>query len=181
MKIPKICNLVLSIALLASPLIYQISKTSPATAETLEKNANSKFKTYTIKNAFAISYPTKWQVYRNDTYYIYITSQTPRYSEIWPDNFIKTDVSIQPESLETSLKNHLSNISEDKLLKREKIRINNREAYRISSTDGEVNTIVTFVKYPQNKTASIASFHAPSNSKILPTIYKIHNSFKVLR
>lgn len=173
----------LSTLLITLPLTNQISYITTATAQNTRTNTKYKFKTYAIKNVYSIDYPIGWQAARSpEDYYTIITNRTPRYLEHWPYDFIKTDISLSTNSLKTSLKNMNNKSDSDvKIMEQEKIMVNNREAYRFLVSNPEMNLIITLVKYPGNKTASIITFYNPDNYQILPTIYKIHNSFKVLK
>ncbi|MEA5620894.1 hypothetical protein VB711_24095 [Cronbergia sp. UHCC 0137] len=186
MKLQKLTNIILISTLVLTPIVYQtinISKTIAANnINNTKQNIRSQFKTYTLNRTISISYPSKWLFFKADDNYVYVTNKQPKFTEFWPYGFIKTDIAIEPASLKDRLKYYTStNELVTGILKVENIRINNRDGYRILSTNGEINIISTIGYVSANRTVSINTFHNAKNTKILPTVYKIHNSLKVLK
>ncbi|MFM7407909.1 MAG: hypothetical protein ACKO3K_14960 [Cuspidothrix sp.] len=186
MKVQKLTNIILISTLIFTPIVYQTIHISKTTAQTNSKNTRqntSEFTTYILNRIISITYPSKWLFFKADGNYIYLTNRQPKLAVPWPYDFIKTDITIEEAALQSKLGDY-TNTSlgmEKDILKVEKMRINNRDAYRIWSTDGETNIISTLVYVSANRTASVNTFHNPSNTKILPTVYRIHNSLNVLR
>ncbi|MTJ15363.1 hypothetical protein FJR11_22925 [Anabaena sp. UHCC 0187] len=186
MKLQKVSNIILITTLVLTPIVDQTIHIFKTTAETNSKNTKqntAQFKTYILNRTISFNYPSKWLFFKVDNNYIYITNRQPKFAAPWPYDFIKTDITIEVASLKdkaTEYSNTKAGLERD-ILKVEKIRINNRDSYRIWSTDGETNTISTLVYVSANRTASINTFHNPGNTKILPTVYKIHDSIKVIR
>jgi hypothetical protein len=186
MKLQEITNIILISPLLLIPIVYQTINIPKTTAETnltnTKQSTHSQVKTYILNRTISISYPSKWIFSKSSPNYIIITNKPPKYAESWPYDFIKTDITIEEVSLQDALSNYTSNTGMEKdILKVEKIRINNREGYRIWSIGEHSNVVSTLVYVSANRTASVNTFHNPKNTKILPTVYKIHNSLKVLR
>ncbi len=100
----------------------------------------------------------------------------------FPDYLIKTDLTILDEKFQIALNKIASPPKEDgaRLIKRENAKVDGKNAVRLWFTGKEGEMLITLLPYKQNKTAYIITFYTKNNSKIAPTIERMHLSFKSL-
>lgn len=164
----------------------QIStRRNPSTATTYQGNSVlAKFKTYVENKVYSISYPLEWFITRSHRELAYITNQkmTTTGEGGFPPDFIKTDVQIISENFQTSFTQHLTFSQEDgdRLVKKENMKIDGKNAVRLWYSGGETETVMTLLPYKDNNTVCIATFYTTNNSNYIPVIEKMHSSFKVL-
>ena len=71
-------------------------------------------------------------------------------------------------------------IEGSRIIKRENVRIEGKNAVRLWLTDSEGETLLTFLPYKPNKKAYMITFYTKNNSHLLPLIERMHSSFKSL-
>jgi hypothetical protein len=139
--------------------------------------------TYTEPNLFSVQYPGNWLVQKNvSNYFIFWNRCTSRPGgSPAPPDLIKTDITIIDGSLETVTEQPIGFRST--LTRRSKLTIGGQDAVRFWYSDGSFdfpNTIVSYVRYTDNQTFSIASYYTASNSNAVDTIQRFHGSFRLL-
>ncbi|MBP5971716.1 hypothetical protein HW132_02945 [Brasilonema sp. CT11] len=142
------------------------------------------FQTYVENKVYSISYPLGWFLTRSCSELAYITNikMAKRGGGIISQNFIKTDVQIISEKIQTTFSENLSYSEEngDRLVKKEKINVDGKNGMRMWYSSGETETMITLLPYKDNYTACITTFYTRNNSNYIPIFEKIHSSFKVL-
>ncbi|MBW4612160.1 MAG: hypothetical protein KME21_02565 [Desmonostoc vinosum HA7617-LM4] len=153
----------------------------------------SKFKTFNLPNEFSVSYPARWFIQHttnppNTTprELVIITNLKPSKigSGELPPNLIKTDIQINPESLETSIQKVIQSRNDnqdEKITKFGKIFIGGKEAFRAWISGIEGKSILTLVRHGNKETVSIISFYSEQNPAAIPIIQRLHNSFRSYR
>ncbi len=148
----------------------------------ISASANTKFKTFVEKRTYSIAYPQNWFVKRAWKYLAHITNR--RMPETGgdgiPDYLIKTDVQIIEENFQAFSRELSSFIEGSRIIKRESVRIDGKNAVRLWSTDSENETLVTLLPYKPNKTVYMTTYYTKNNSHLLPLIERMHSSFKSL-
>ncbi|MBD2443107.1 hypothetical protein H6G25_07820 [Dolichospermum sp. FACHB-1091] len=148
----------------------------------ISASANTKFKTFVEKRTYSIAYPQNWFVRRIWRNLAHITNR--RIPETGgdgiPDYLIKTDVQIIEENFQAFSRELSSFIEGSRIIKRENVRIDGKNAVRLWLTDSENETLLTFLPYKRNKTAYMITFYIKNNSHLLPLIERMHSSFKSL-
>lgn len=168
-----------------APIFYSL-KSESAVAQNINVSTNTKFQTFVAKKLYSIAYPQGWFLTKSDRdfTYIFITNRKipSTGGDGFPDYLVKTDLTILDEKFPAALNRTASSPSYDgeKLVKRANIKIDGKNAVRLWFTGIEGETLITLLPYKQSKTAYIATFYAKTNSKITPTIERIHSSFKSL-
>ncbi|KAB8332988.1 hypothetical protein SD80_014020 [Scytonema tolypothrichoides VB-61278] len=161
------------------------TRLNPSTAKTYQANSViAKFQTYVENKLYSISYPLEWFITRSHRELAYITNHkmTTTGEGGFPADFIKTDVQIISENFQTSFTQHLTFSKEDgeRLVKKENIKIDGKNAVRLWYSGGETETVMTLLPYKDNNTVCIATFYTTNYSNYIPIIEKMHSSFKVL-
>ncbi|MFM6003875.1 MAG: PsbP-related protein, partial [Sphaerospermopsis kisseleviana] len=138
----------------------------------ISASANTKFKTFVEKRTYSIAYPQNWFVKRAWKYLAHITNR--RMPETGgdgiPDYLIKTDVQIIEENFQAFSRELSSFIEGSRIIKRESVRIDGKNAVRLWSTDSENETLVTLLPYKPNKTVYMTTYYTKNNSHLLPLI-----------
>ncbi|MBD2185282.1 PsbP-related protein [Aerosakkonema funiforme] len=154
-----------------------VAQNSPVTTET-------RFLTYVEPREYAIQYPFGWFVERNRSDLTIITNDRLAIvgNQDFPENFIKTDIYIQPKNFETVVKEAIS--AQEKvgyqIKRRSRLNISGLEAVQLWISESETDAIITMIRYQNNKTIYMASFYAPSNTSAISMIQRIHNSFRAI-
>jgi hypothetical protein len=166
----------------ALPVINQIPgiEVSPVQAAT-------RFKGYTSPNLFSIRYPSGWSVDSSNKEYVIITNYKPQTGGGQaPASYIKNNIYFVDSSFKTAINQEIASLKQDgaKITKTQSLTINGKSAYRLWVNDSRFafpNSIVTFVKYKNNKTAVISSLYTKSNSSALGVIQTLQKSFRLLK
>ncbi|HEY9876736.1 MAG TPA: PsbP-related protein [Candidatus Obscuribacterales bacterium] len=168
--------------LLILPLSYPNTGIQSSVAQAVRR-----FQTYTSPKLFSIQYPSNWFVNATNRRYVIITNYKPQVGGgEAPANYMKTDITFMPGSLETAVSQSIASTRKnfDKILKRETITVAGREAVRIWITGSGFDfpdTIVTYVRYTNKETATMATFYTKSNSSAVDIIKRIHGSFRLIK
>lgn len=169
-----------------APILYSKAPIQPAVAQNINVYTNTKFQTFIAKKLYSIAYPQGWFLAKSgqDFTYIFITNRKipDTGGGRFPDYLIKTDLTILDEKFQVALNRIASSPKEDrtKLIKTENAKVDGKNAVRLWFTGREGDMLITLLPYKQNKTAYIVTFYTKNNSKITPTIQKMHSSFKSL-
>lgn len=182
---PNIIRVLLTITLLgAAPILYLTSGILSVNAQNQPRSPNIKFGTFVEKGKYSIAYPQGWFVERANKDLLYITNRKmPKVGGGgFPDYFVKTDVQIENENFQNILARYNSSNRQDseRLIKRERFKIDGKNAVRFWFTGGETEVLITIFPYKQSKTVYLASFYTANNSKVTPILERIHSSFKSL-
>ncbi len=149
--------------------------------------ASTGFKGYTSPNLFSIRYPSGWSVDSSNKEYVIITNYKPQTGGgKAPASYIKNDISFVDSSFNTAINQQVANFKQNgaKITKTQSLTINGKSAYRLwvnNSGFAFPNSIVTLVRYKNNKTAVIVSFYTKSNSSALGVIQPLQQSFRLLK
>ncbi|MBW4591557.1 MAG: hypothetical protein KME46_01180 [Brasilonema angustatum HA4187-MV1] len=160
-------------------------KLNPSTVIASQINSVfTNFQTYVENKVYSISYPLGWFFTRSCSELAYITNlkMAIRGGGKIPQNFIKTDVQIISEKIQTTFTENLSYSEEngERLVKKENINVDGKNGMRMWYSSGETETMITLLPYKDNNTACITTFYTRNNSNYIPIFEKIHSSFKVL-
>ena len=158
-----IANLVI---LTAFPLLVPLGISTSLAQNSAEVKS---WQPYQIPNEFSIRYPSSWFLERSPQ----PAGATPRELLIItnlkptlgggrvPPNLIKTDIAIEPDSLETVVNQMLESVEPGtRLTRRGKTKVGGREALRLWFAGANTNTIVTLIRYNKTETLSLKSYYS---------------------
>lgn len=181
----KVITLLWTVGLLgAAPVLYLTLDILPAASQNRPVSTNTKFRTFVEKGKYSIAYPQGWFALRANKNLSYITNRKiPKVGgEGFPNYFIKTDVQIENENFQQMLARYNSSNQPDgeRLIKKERVKVDGKNAVRFWFTGGETEVLITIFPYKQDQTVYLASFYTANNSKLTPILEIIHSSFKSL-
>ncbi|MBW4599766.1 MAG: hypothetical protein KME29_09155 [Calothrix sp. FI2-JRJ7] len=181
----KLITLSLAISLLgAAPIFNLTSGMLPVVAQNQPTSTNTKFQTFVEKGRYSIQYPQNWFIRRESKDLLFISNRKIPVvgGGAFPNYFIKTDVQIENGSLQEKISTLDSNREPgERLVKKRNVKVDGKNAVRLWYSGGETEMILTLLPYKQTKTVSIVSFYTTNNAKLVPTLERIHSSFKSLK
>ncbi|HEY9693440.1 MAG TPA: PsbP-related protein [Oculatellaceae cyanobacterium] len=166
----------------ALPVINQLPgiESSPVQAAT-------KLNTLTSPKLFSIKYPSTWSVDVSNKEYVMITNYKPQTGGgKAPASYIKNNIYFVNSSFNNTINQQLASYKQNgaKITKTQNLTIDGKSAYRLWVNDSRFafpNSIITFVKYKNNKTAVVDSLYTKSNSSALGVIQPLQQSFRLLK
>lgn len=147
----------------------------------LKAEARPGFELYRYDNRFTIEYPTDWIVNDPGDFTPGITILNRQPSRVrrgrFPADFVKTNVSIHPQSFNAYLRDFERSDYEE-ILRRGEITIGGRRALRLWTESVDSRAIYSVIEYSNNQTAVIASYY--DSDDWIAIIQDIHWSFRRL-
>jgi len=173
-------SLALCISLMAIPTLAMRVVAQPAKGESIILRT----KETVTSRRFSVDYPNHWMVTQNNDDYVIIYNQPPpdvTITDETPPYMIKTDVTVQPNSLREAI---LGFGSEPYDIQRiEIVTVNGRPGLRLweESQGGDFpNSLITYIPINNREIASIASFYSRENQAAEDAIIQMHNTLRVL-
>lgn len=148
---------------------------------------NSRLQTYVKPDRYSIRYPVGWTVDEGETV-IMSNYRVPQKGSIPASQrrlTIKTDISLQPGSLETVYQQLMTSPTADRsqVIKEGKALVGGRDAIRMwISVRGfdYPNAITTLIRYSDKETAAIVSYYDYRNPNAVNQIQTVHGSFRAI-
>lgn len=167
-----------------APVFNLTSGILPVAAQNQPTSTNIKFQTFVEKGRYSIQYPQNWFTIRESKDLLFISNRKiPAVGGgAFPTYFIKTDVQIENGNLQDKISTLNSNREpNERLIKKQNVKIDGKNAVRLWYSGGETEMILTLLPYKQNQIVSLTSFYTANNAKLVPTLERIHSSFKSLK
>jgi len=181
-------NVILAIALSLTPM--PIASVGAITPLRWAQNSSAWAKAFVSTEWFSVTYPDHWMITSQSPDFVMIFNQQPLAGGgEAPPYMIKTDIGIQPISLEEILQGMEvgeqvpPDFVEGPISRRiEMVVVAGRDAARVWEEGGETfpNSVVTYVPMNDQETAYVASFYNIQNQAAESAILQLHNSFELL-
>lgn len=150
-----------------------------------EADARPGYALHVVPSVFSIEYPEGWLIQDSTQDFVSIWNKPPSRDWMFPSGFVKTEVYISSRTFGETLQSLLNSSNDSPgpgvLTRKGELTIGGREAFRVWFEGGDhtEDSIVTIVRYSNNRTATIASHFTGGETWAIPAIQDMHWSFRV--
>ncbi len=138
--------------------------------------------------AYVVRFPADWFVDPTSDNYLILSNYSPKVGgRIAPEQAIKTDITVVPESFESIVRRYsrgTTTLSGSRIVGRGATILGGQDAYRVWTTDTQFDfpdEMTTYVRYTPTQTIAVISYYTASNPSAVPTIQQIHGSLRLVR